>query len=297
MVVETKTAPLVVAAMSMALGGVGNVAFSAHSGSQLGLLAARFAFGVVLATVWLQWRKPPKPSIREVRHPGLVLHWVGVFEALAVVCLMLSADYVDTLVFTALGICGPALVALGAKFLRLPQPTRLALMFATICVIAAGLSVFSAEGGGRVTTGVGVALAIGSTLFGVVAMLLTVYAASVHHPVTVVKTTCGWGLVVVGVLVLLGGALDVTTSTVLVALFIAVGPGGIAKAGVAWSAARTSPALVSSLVGVAVPVAAVGGWLFLGETPTTEQLIWAGIATLAVSGLMATRRQVTTNAR
>lgn len=267
--------PLAVAAGCYALGGLGNVAFSLHNGSQLGLLFVRFLLGAVFAAGWLAWRRPAPPALRPVRHPRVALHATGALEACAIACLMLAAGHVGTLVFTAIGITGPALVALAAVVLRLPQPTWRGLVLAGACLAAAGASVAASGEGGGGTTRVGVALAVASTVLGVGATLTGVYAASVYAPARLVRTTCLWGVVGIAVLAAGGREFVVTPTTLAVAAFIAAVPGGIAKAGVAWSAARTSPALVASLVSVAVPVAAIGAWGLLGQAPTPWQLTWA----------------------
>jgi drug/metabolite transporter (DMT)-like permease len=280
----TFPSPVVVAVCVAVIGGFGNVAFSLHNGSQLGFAFVRFFAGLVLVSLWVAVVRPVAPTLRTVRRGRVVLHATAALDAAAVLLLIMSAGHVDTLVFTVVGMVAPATVALGALILRLPQPSLFAGISAVVCVVAAGLFVLSAAptGGGNET--VGVVLAVVSMLCGAGSVLLGVYAASVYPAIQVARAVCGWGVIFAGIAVVVGvEAFDVRWSTVIAACFVAVVPGGVAKAGAMWAYARTAPALVSSLGSVAVLTAGVGAWLLLDQTPTAIQILLAVVVVVAAA--------------
>jgi drug/metabolite transporter (DMT)-like permease len=276
---------LLVAAAAFLLGGLGNVAFSAHSGSVAGLLLLRFAFGAAAARGYLTWRTPPRPALRQVARARWALGVSAACEAGAVVLLMAAAQYVSTLTFTLIGLVGTAALALIGRVLGLGNATRPQAFAATSALLVAAAAVLTSGG----TDGVhvaGVLLASASATLGVVASLTAAFAASVRHPGEIVAAMATWGCLWAVLLVLSGAELSITWSTVAAAAFIALLPGGVAKAMVYWSLARTAPYLVSACSSVALLSAGLGGWVLLGETP---RLLTVGLSLVAAScvGLMS----------
>jgi drug/metabolite transporter (DMT)-like permease len=276
---------LPVAVAAFLVGGFGNVAFSAHSGSVAALILLRFAFGALLAAGFMVWRRPPRPELRTVRRPKLWLSVSAACESGAVVLLIAASQFVSTLVFTLVGLAGTAVLALVGRWLSLGSGTRGQALAAAGALAAAAASVLVS---GDLTEGrgsVGVGLALASTGLGLLASLSGSFAASVRHPGEIVRVMSLWGCGWAGLLVLTGAEFTLTWSTVAAASFIAVLPGGLGKAAVFWALARTAPYLVSACSSVALLTAALGGWLVLGEVPRFEALVFAGVAGAMVAVL------------
>jgi drug/metabolite transporter (DMT)-like permease len=273
--------PLLVATVAFALGGLGNVAFSMHDGSVAGLSAVRFASGWVLATVLLRWLKPTRPALREVRHPRRALLLTGAADAACAIFVIAAATRVSTLTFSLVVALSPALLAAvgrRANFARGSARQAAAALFAVLFATAA---VVCNDPAGS-TSLLGVGFAVGSLLAGVVGAASGAIAASVRHPLETIRWVCGCGCVGALGLVVGGAPFEVTPSTVAVALFLTVGPGGTAGAMVLWASARTAPYLVSACSAVSLAVAALGGWLVLGERPTLATVVFATLATASV---------------
>lgn len=273
-------------------GGLGNVAFSLHDGSQGGFALIRFVVGFALVSSWILVAKPVAPKLRSVRNPKVVLHGAAALDALAVVLLILAAGRVDTLVFTVLGVSSPAIVALAVYVLRSPQPGWRAGIAASVCVLGAAGFVLAGNVNNGETYVVGVVLATASMLSYAASIMLSVYAASVYTPARIVRNVCGWGILFASVLVVAGVGIEITRSTVLAATFVAVVPGGLAKAGAVWVYARTSPALVTSLGTISVLSAGVGAWILLGETPTVNQILFGTIVVFAATTVIYASKRV-----
>lgn len=135
--------PLAVAVAAFLLGGLGNVAFSAHSGSVAGPVLLRFVFGAVLAIWFLKVRRPERPALRSVRRPRLWLTVSAACESGAVVLLIAASEYVSTLVFTLVGLAGTAVLALVGRRLSLGSGSRSQALVATGVVGAAATSVLT----------------------------------------------------------------------------------------------------------------------------------------------------------
>ena len=277
--------PLSVATAAYLLGGLGNVAFSAHSGSVAGLVLLRFLFGAALAIGFLKLQRPERPALRSVRRPRVWLMVSAACESGAVVLLIAASEYVSTLVFTLVGLAGTAVLARAGRWLSLGSETRGQALVATGAVCVAALSVLtSSDISGRAEIA-GIVLALCSTGLGLVASLTGSFAASVRHPAEIVQAMAVWGCVWAGVLVLAGADVSLSWSTVGAAAFIALLPGGVAKMAVYWALARTAPYLVSACSAVALLSATLGGWLVLNETPSLVSLFFALVAAALVATL------------
>lgn len=280
--------PLPLAGFAFFVGGLGNVAFSLHAGSQSALALLRFGFGLLLAGGFLAGRRslrarPPLPSPAPRPWRWLVL--AGGFEAAGISLLMASADHVSTAVFTVIGMSAPAVTALLARPLGLPRAAPAAAGLAAAALLAAGLAVLSTNGSQVQVTALGVVLAVASVLCASVSAVAASVAVRVYHPASLLAVACALGMVVAAAWAFAGAPLTVTPSTVVAAAFIAVVPGGVAKVVWLWANARSSPQLVQSLVAVSVVSAMLGGWWLLGETPTWSQAVFSVVAAALVGAL------------
>jgi drug/metabolite transporter (DMT)-like permease len=279
------TSVLTVAVAAYLVGGLGNVAFSAHSGSVVGLVLLRFVFGAVMAGGFLVWRRPSRPSLRTVRYPGAWTSVSGACESGAVVLLIAASQFVSTLVFTLVGLAGTAVLALAGRWLSLGSGTRGQALAAVAALSAAAVSVFVSGGLSEGQGVLGVVLALASTVLALLALLSGAFSASVRHPGEVVWVFSLWGCGWAGLLVVTGADVTVSWSTVAAAAFIALLPGGVGKAAVYWALARTAPYLVSACASVALLTATLGGWLVLGETPRPVAVVFAVVAAAMVAVL------------
>lgn len=292
-------APLTVAAIAFAVGGMGNVAFSLHDGSQAGLAAIRFILGALLAGTYLHLRRtrtgsaaapeatttPPartRTHNTSARLRGTPLMWLlcaSGLEALGIALLMAAADHAPTAVFTVIALCSPAITALLARPLRLPRATPIAAALATAAILSAAGATWSASGSGTHTlTWLGVLLATGSMISASGSAVSASIAVRHYHPAALLALTCLFGIGITTVWIASGSPLVITTSTILAAAFIALIPGGIAKMAWLWANGKTAPQLVQSMVAIAVTTALLGGWLLLGEQPTVMQALLSLLA-------------------
>lgn len=277
--------PLTVAVAAYLLGGLGNVAFSAHSGSVAGLVFSRFVLGALCTSGFLWFRRPERPALRTVRYPRMLLTVSAASESGSIVLLIAASEYVSTLVFTLVGLAGTAVSALAGRRLALGSGSRAQALTAAAAVCAAAVSVLVSDdisGSAGIT---GVVLAVGSTALGLIASLTGSFAASVRHPAEIVRTMTVWGCAWAGILVVAGAEFSLTWSTIAAASFIALLPGGVAKAAIYWAFARSAPYLVSACSAVALLSAGLGGWLLLGEVPSPVAMIFAVVAAVLVSVL------------
>lgn len=284
---------LSVASASFLLGGLGNVAFSAHSGSVTGLVLVRFALGALLARAFLRWRRPARPDLRPVKRARLWMNVAAASEAGAVVLIVAASQYVSTLLFTLVNLAGTAALAMLGRRLSLGSGTRAQIFVAAAAVIAAAASVLASSDISTTTSLVGLALAVASTVLGVVSALAGATAASVRHPAEILSVICLWGCTWAVVLLAFGAPFSVTWSTVTAAAFIALLPGGIAKVGIYWALARTAPYLVSACSSVALLTAGLGGWLVLDEVPQLLPTLLALVAAALVALLNLLSSRVT----
>lgn len=271
---------LQVAAASALVGGAGNVAFSLHSGDQLGLAAVRFAVGLaVLQVVVLARREIPLPPGSRVK-----VNVVGAGGAASILLMMLAAASVPTVVFTLMDLAAPALLALGGRILGLPRGSRGQVVAAGLAVLAAAAApLWSDLSWSR--SGAGLMLALASLLVGCVSALAAAHLGPGCSPLLLLRNVCAWGLSITVVLAASGQGMTVTRSTVLAATFIALIPGGIATLWQLWANARTAPYLVAATGSLALVTAAAGDVLLLGYTPPSGFLVCALVSSLAVAAL------------
>ena len=281
---------LLLAAAAFAAGGLGNVVFSLHDGTQVGLALVRFVVGLAATGVWLLVRMR---SHAPARLPGTrrwsLLHATGALDAGAVVLLMLAAQSAGTLTFTLIGMLAPAVVAIFARILGLARATRTSAALAVCAVIATAASVVLAAGVPDQVTGAGVALAAGSTLCAAGSLITSTLSRLAWDPVQLLASVCGWGVFGTLVLVALGHELMIPASTVAAGVFVALVPGGIAKLALFVAVQRSAPALVSSILVVAAVTAGIGGWALLGETPGVAQVAAGAVSLACVAGIALTR--------
>jgi drug/metabolite transporter (DMT)-like permease len=272
--------PLLAAAAAAILAGVGNVAFSLHDGSQLGLAGTRFVLGVLLCVMWLAVRRIPTVS---GGRPAVI---VALFGGASPLLLILSAGHTSTAVFTLVSSLAPVLVVLGGRVIGAQRSSvsqgalaAAAVTFSAAAVLLSGTA--RTEG-----NAVGVALAVCATVSLATSMLAASKLRKVH-PAQTLRNVCLAGALLSGVLAAAGVDVRVTGSTVAAALFIAVGPGGVAKAATLWATARTAPHLVAATVTFAVVPAAAGGALLLGQSVTPAAAAAGISATIAIALLVS----------
>ena len=284
--------PLVVAAGAYAAGGLGNVAFVAHSGSPAGFLLLRFALGALIALVLVRVRfAQTRPRGVKAKRRSLLL--TGALDATSVALLVFAAANTSVMVVTIISALTPALAALGARWLGLALVPKGAARWAIAAVFAGSAAVVAgSRGDAQEVTLFGVALAVGSALCAVGSLLAGARASHGASPPELIASVCGFGVVAAGVVVAAGSPVVITTTTVIAAIFVAVITGGIAKAALFWSAGRESPALVSSCQAAATLTAAVGAWLLLAQRPTALQMVFAAIAAGLVAKVAFTRQGV-----
>lgn len=304
-------AALTVAALAFAVGGLGNVAFSFHDGSQAGLAALRFALGALLAGGYLALRArtsarfhpasstgeapptqtPAVPADRgHVR--GRPLAWLlaaAGCEAMSIALLMAAADHAPTAVFTTIALCSPAVIALLARPLRLPRASRLAAALATAALLAAACAAWSAHSDTGALTWFGLLLSTASMLSASASAVSASIAVRHYHPVALLGLTCLFGMGLTVLWVACGSPLTVTPGTILAATFVALIPGGIGKIAWLWANGKTAPQLVQSMVAVSVATALLGGWLLLGEQLTVLQVVLSLTAAALVGSVALLR--------
>lgn len=282
--------PLVVAALAAAIGGVGNTAFSLHSGNSLGLALPRFGFGLLVVSIYARTPRIRAHVPAEIHgQPRSWAHAAGFFEALSVILLMAAAQHTTTLVFSLFGALSPALVALGSRLVSLPQASGRQAAIATTAVL---LATASAMAGGTTAraSALGLVLAALSTVSGAVATVSAAKASRALHPVVVVRYACGWGVGLCTVMALAGSKVSAPLSTLVVAIFIALIPGGLAKIMMYSAASRTAPQLVSASSALSVFTAAASSWLLLHQRPGLLQGLLAAMAAMAAVLLAASPR-------
>lgn len=279
-------APLAVAVAVALLGGTGNVAFTLHQGSQTALTLTRFAAGLALTLAWLAIRRPTRPNLRTVRHPNTHLAAAGTCNAGAITLVIAAAPQTSVLTLTILGLTTPAIIAAGARWMRLARATPRQIAYAAIALAAAAVASHdgAASGADSIT---GIAIILTATLIGVVGTLTSVQAAAAHHPVTILAATCAAGTLMAAAAGAYGagGGLVWGPGTTAAALYIALIPGGIGKAGLLWAQARTAPHIVSAIGSASIITAGALGWLLLDQKPTATAVAAAAIIAVAVAGI------------
>lgn len=278
--VRRSGSPLLVAAAAACVGGLGNVAFSLHDGSQLGLASVRFVAGALLCALWLAIGRIP-------RVPG---GWSGVIAALSggasPLLLILAAGHTSTAVFTLISTLAPALVVVGGRAIGARRASVHQGLLAAAAVGCSCVAVLLSSTTGRPPDTVGVLLAIAATVALAVALLAASTLQRVH-PAQTLQNLCMAGAGLGMVLAFAGVEVNITPKSVAVAVFIAAVPGGVAKAALLWAASRTAPHLVAATVSFAVVPAAVGAALWLGQPVTAAAAVFGLVATAAVALLVA----------
>jgi drug/metabolite transporter (DMT)-like permease len=294
-----RSRPLLVAVGAAALAGVGNVTFSMHSGTPLGLAASRYLIGYVLALAWLHGC-----GARSVRtgRAGLV---VAVAGSMSPILLMLSSAHASTASFALVSTLSPAAAVAGGRLISAQRATPRQAALGTAAVLLTAVAVVlnvPDAGAGRFAILIaggdwlGLTLAAGAALSLATAML----AASTlrrAHPAQLLRNLCAAGFVACLALAAGGVTLHLTRSTLVVALFIASEPGGLAKAAQLWASSRTAPHLVSATTTFAVIPAAVGGMLVLGERISWQAAVAGCAATAAIAALVSARAPTQLQAR
>lgn len=281
--------PLVVAATAYAAGGLGNVAFSLHDGTQAGLALSRFAIGYAATALALGVLRPQRPALRDVEHAQVWVHAAAISAAAAVIAAMYAATHTSALTLTLIGALSPSVTAAGGRLVGAPVPTRTAALWAAVAVLAGTAATIAGHSGGT-DTPVGVALAVLAMLFSSTSALTSAVAASARHPLEIGRAMCAWGTAGVAAMVAAGAPLAITLSTVVVAAVIAVVMGVVAKSALWWANARTSPALVEAAGAIATVTAAAGGVLLLDQSVTPAQAVLCAVALCAVVMLARTSR-------
>lgn len=275
------------------MGGLGNVAFSLHDGSQAGLAGARFAFGALAGGAFLLLQRNRNPRAKPPNRQAVL--WLIAAcgcEATAIALLMAAADHASTAVFTVIALCGPALTALLGRPLALPRASLTASALSVGALSAAGAAAWAAQSTPASVTWWGLGLALASTMFASASAVTASIAVHTYHPAVLVTVTCGIGLLFTAAWAATGTPITVNPSTIAAAAFIALIPGGIAKAVWLWANGQTAPQLVQAMAAIAVVTALAGGWVLLGETPTATQVILSLTAAILV-GALATLRAPT----
>jgi probable blue pigment (indigoidine) exporter len=279
--------PLRVATAAALVGGAGNVAFSWHDGSQIGLALLRFGFGASAAAIYLLAVRPSRPSLRPVKRVWLLMHVSGGCGAGAITLMIVAARHTSVLLLTLLGLVAPALLAVAGRVLRFPSGSWWQAGWAAVAVSVAAVA--SVVGGVSGESEVfGVVLAAVATLLGLVSAVSSVFAASVRHPAEVLVSIGVWGVVISLAAVAAGVPLVVTRSSVAASLFLALLPGGAATAALIWAQARTAPYLVSAAGSASLLSAAALGWLLLGQRPS---LVTAGAAVVVAAAVTLMQRE------
>jgi drug/metabolite transporter (DMT)-like permease len=281
---------LAVAAAGFLIGGLGNVAWSAHTGSLTAVLLLRFTFGLLAGGGYRLLRRSERTVVDRPGKKKLHLTLAAACDAGSVVLLAAAAQRIDTLTFTLVALAGS--VVLGALSRRHPsgRPTRWQALAAGGAIVFSALAVIAGGREGSFSLS-GVLLALLSAALGVVSYTAGSYAAAEHHPATIVSHMCLWGCGWSLLLVVAGAEIAVTPSAVAAAAFIALLPGGFAKILLYWSLGRVSPYLVSACKAMMLLSAGVGGWLLLDETPTAAQVAFSVAAMLCVVALAGTGRR------
>lgn len=281
---------LLVACTAYIIGGLGNVAFSMHDGNVTGLTLVRFPAGILVALLLGKTLRATNQQPNESRRRGrIALHVAGASEAAAIALLMKASETTTTFLLTVAGMLVPAIVAAASPLIGVPRPRGRRAVLAALAVVTATAAVLlGSESEATVDSG---ALLVGLGVLGsAVSVLASKTAGQTHPPQRILLVLCGWGTAGAMLAGVLWTAPVVTSSTVVVGLFIALLPGGAAKLMLYWSTARTSPTLVSAAVAAAPFSAGIGGWLLLNETPRATQVALGAIAVI-LSALMGASRE------
>ena len=272
---------LTVAAVGFLIGGLGNVAWSTHTGSLAAVLMLRFTFGLLAGGAYRLVGRPERTAEDRQGTRKLPLTIAAACDAGSVVLLAAAAQRIDTLTFTLITLAGSVVLGVLSRSHPSGRPTRWQAVAAGGAIVFSALAVVAGGREGSFSL-IGVMLALLSAALGVASYTAGSYAAAKHHPATIVSHMCLWGCGWSLLLVLAGADTTVTPSAVAAAAFIALLPGGFAKILLYWSLGRVSPYLVSACKAMMLLSAGVGGWLLLDETPTAAQVAFSVAAMLCV---------------
>jgi drug/metabolite transporter (DMT)-like permease len=268
-------------ALGYTIGGSGNTSMAMVHGAVLPVVALRFVLGALIFTPATRGRVP-----RRAR--GAVFAF-GICEATAVLLLFLAAGYASVVTFTVLGALVPVGVASVARLLGRRRMTRVQAVGACVVVAATTATVLGAPNG--VDHPLGIALATASSAVAVAAALLGERArASV--PAIVLTASVGvvgapFVLALVAIQVIAGRDMSLGVRGVLLAVFVAVIPGGLGKTLVLAGQGRAPIGAITACSALSGITAAVGARLVLDQALQLGQILCFPVALLGVVVLVA----------
>jgi len=206
-----------------------------------------------------------------------------------VLLLFLAAGYASVVTFTVLGALVPVGVAIVARLLGRRRMTRLQAVGACVVVAATTATVLGAPDG--VDRPLGIALAATSSAIAVAAALLGERARA---SVPAIVLTASVGVVgaplvlsLVTVQIVAGHDMTLGLRAALLAVFVAVVPGGLGKTLVLAGQGRAPIGAVTACSALSGITAAIGAWLLLDQTLRLEQILCFPVALLGVVVLVA----------
>ncbi len=249
---------------SLILGTVTSLLIASVASDGITLTFLRFIFGTLILL-------PLLPSLfRSATRLALPLWFAAFIAAASITFFFLSLKYIDAALVVAISATTPIVTLLLERILHhthLTLRTVILILTTTAGAIIASLSSVTSP-----ATLTGVILAVAMVVTGAAGNVMQAHYGRGTSPWRRTTSINIAGLALLLPLILLYGY-DATASTYAVALFAAAAGGGLAVV-LFLKALVTIPASVSStLLSLGVPLTALGGWLWLSQTPTVTQLV------------------------